>query len=159
MLRLCATSGCSGPRAFSRIARGFNTLANEYPDFDGHYEVQHHSAFVNQLVADGRLKLQPGDGSDVVFHDSCYLGRYNDIYDQPRSMIAKTTGKQPLEAERKRYENGLSTSFEVLQIQEDLTEALSREVSAITNYRRALNAFYFATGEILEQVGVELVDG
>ncbi len=62
------------------------------------------------------------------------------------------------EAEQKRYENGLSTSFEVLQIQEDLTEALSREVRAITNYRRALNAFYFATGEILEQVGVELVD-
>ena len=46
----------------------------------------------------------------------------------------------------------------MLQIQEDLTEALSREVSAITNYRRALNAFYFATGEILEKVGVELID-
>ncbi|MCP3963818.1 MAG: TolC family protein [bacterium] len=63
------------------------------------------------------------------------------------------------EAEQKRYENGLATSFEVLQIQEDLTEAQSREVSAITNYRRALNAFYFATGEILEKVGVELVEG
>lgn len=66
--------------------------------------------------------------------------------------------RKNLEAERKRYENGLATSFEVLQIQEDLTEALSREVSAITNYRRALNDFYFATGEILDKVGVELVE-
>ena len=74
------------------------------------------------------------------------------------AKVSTKLERKNLEAEQKRYENGLSTSFEVLQIQEDLTEALSREVQAITNYRRALNAFYFATGEILEQVGVELVD-
>ncbi len=74
------------------------------------------------------------------------------------AKVSTKLERKNLEAEQKRYENGLSTSFEVLQIQEDLTEALSREVRAITNYRRALNAFYFATGEILEQVGVELVD-
>ncbi len=74
------------------------------------------------------------------------------------AKVSTKLERKNLEAEQKRYENGLSTSFEVLQIQEDLTEALSREVSAITNYRRALNAFYFATGEILDQVGVELID-
>ena len=74
------------------------------------------------------------------------------------SKVSTKLERKNLEAEQRRYENGLSTSFEVLQIQEDLTEAQSREVSAITLYRRALNAFYFATGEILEQSGVELVD-
>ena len=73
------------------------------------------------------------------------------------AKVSTKLERRNVEAEQKRYENGLSTSFEVLQIQEDLTEALSREVRAITNYRRALNAFYFATGEILDQVGVELV--
>ncbi len=74
------------------------------------------------------------------------------------AKVSTKLERKNLDAEQKRYENGLSTSFEVLQIQEDLTEALSREVSAITNYRRALNAFYYATGEILEQTGVELVE-
>ncbi len=74
------------------------------------------------------------------------------------AKVSTKLERKNVDAERKRYENGLSTSFEVLQIQEDLTEALSREVSAVTTYRRALNAFYFATGEILEEVGVELVD-
>ncbi len=74
------------------------------------------------------------------------------------AKVSTKLERKNLEAEQKRYENGLSTSFEVLQVQEDLTEALSREVSAITSYRRALNAFYFATGEILEKIGVELVD-
>ena len=74
------------------------------------------------------------------------------------AKVSTKLQRKNLEAEQKRYENGLATSFEVLQIQEDLTEALSREVSAITNYRRALNAFYTATGEILEKVGVELLE-
>ena len=74
------------------------------------------------------------------------------------AKVSTKLQRKNLEAEQKRYENGLATSFDVLQIQEDLTEAQSREVSAIANYRRALNAFYLATGEILEQVGVELVE-
>jgi len=63
-----------------------------------------------------------------------------------------------LDAERKRYENGLSTSFQVLQIQEDLTEARSRQVAAIAGYRRALAEYYRATGRLLEAEGVELED-
>lgn len=61
-----------------------------------------------------------------------------------------------LDAERKRYENGMSSSFRVLEIQEDLTQARSREVTAVTAYRRALAEFYRAIGRLLEQKGVEL---
>lgn len=63
-----------------------------------------------------------------------------------------------LDAERKRYENGMSTSFEITQIQEDLTLARSREVNATIAYRTALTAYYRATGTLLEQQGIELVD-
>lgn len=66
--------------------------------------------------------------------------------------------EQNLEAERKRYENGLSASFEILQIQEDLAQARSREVSAVANYRRALVSLHRATGDLLETHGVRLVD-
>jgi outer membrane protein len=62
-----------------------------------------------------------------------------------------------LEAEQRRYENGMSTSFRVTEIQEDLTAARSRLVSAITNYRRALTAYYRATGLLLEESDVELI--
>jgi outer membrane protein TolC len=61
-----------------------------------------------------------------------------------------------LEAEQRRYENGMSTSFRITEIQEDLTAARSRLVSAITNYRRALTAYHRATGRLLEESGVEL---
>ena len=74
------------------------------------------------------------------------------------AKVSTKLQRKNLEAEQKRYENGLATSFEVLQIQEDLTEAQSREVSAITAYRRALNAFYSSTGEILEKAGVALAE-
>jgi outer membrane protein len=65
--------------------------------------------------------------------------------------------RRNLEAEQKRYENGMSDSFRIAQIQTDLTEALSREVTAVTNYRIALVDYYRAIGRLLEQKGVELV--
>jgi outer membrane protein TolC len=63
-----------------------------------------------------------------------------------------------LEAERKRYENGMSTSFQITQIQDDLTQAQSREVSAVIEYRRALTEYYRATGRLLDQEDIELLD-
>ncbi len=66
--------------------------------------------------------------------------------------------ERSLDAERKRYENGMSTSFRINEIQEDLTEARSREVNAVTTYRRALADFYLATGRLLEQKGIEIAD-
>ncbi len=81
----------------------YNTLRNEFGQFGGDYEVHHHTEFVVQLLAAGRLELRPdATGGDIVFHDSCYLGRYNDVYDQPRQLIAAATGRKPREAPRQR---------------------------------------------------------
>ena len=74
------------------------------------------------------------------------------------ARVSRELAEQNLDAAQKRYENGLWTSFQVLEIQEDLTAARSREVEAITSYRRALLAYFRAIGVLLEQEGIELVD-
>jgi outer membrane protein TolC len=71
---------------------------------------------------------------------------------------SRELAERNLEAEQKKYENGLSTSFQVLEIQEDLSAARSREVNAITGYRRALVRYYRAVGQLLQANGVELED-
>jgi Fe-S oxidoreductase len=65
----------------------FNTLANEYPDFGGHYEVVHHSELLARLVAEGRLAPTRQDGLQITYHDSCYLARHNDVLAAPRELI------------------------------------------------------------------------
>ncbi len=74
------------------------------------------------------------------------------------AKISRTLAEKNLDAERKRYENGMSTSFQVTQIQQDLTSARSREVSAITGYRKALVEYYRTIGKLLDQSSVELLD-
>jgi Fe-S oxidoreductase len=71
-----------------------NTLLNEYPDFGGHYEVIHHSTYLNDLVQQGKLVPKNAHEGGVVFHDSCYLGRYNDIYEAPRNVLKSIPGVQ-----------------------------------------------------------------
>ena len=75
----------------------FNTLANEYPDFGGRYEVVHHTELLAGLVRDGRLAPTAGD-EEITYHDSCYLARHNDVRSQPRELVAAVG--RPVEMER-----------------------------------------------------------
>lgn len=76
----------------------FNTLLNEYPDFGGKYEVVHHTDFLLGLVAEKKLVPRKKVEGKVVFHDSCYLGRYNNVYEQPRDILKAIPGVQLVEA-------------------------------------------------------------
>lgn len=69
----------------------FNTIKNEYPGLGGNYEVIHHSEFLKYLIAEGRLTVSGGTfkGKRIVYHDPCYLGRANNIYEAPREVIEK----------------------------------------------------------------------
>ncbi len=76
----------------------FNTLANEYPDFGGRYEVIHHTELLARLVKEGRLRPRRDSGLTVTYHDSCYLARHNDVLESPRELVSAVGS--PVEMER-----------------------------------------------------------
>ena len=79
-----------------------NTLKNEYPQFGGEFEVVHHTQLIADLIQQGKLKPSAGETRTVVYHDSCYLGRYNGIYDAPREVLRSLPSTNLVEMEKRR---------------------------------------------------------
>lgn len=80
----------------------YNVFKNEYPQFGGHYNVKHHTVFLQELIAEGRIKPKNKIQGRVTYHDPCYLGRYQGIYEQPRDAIESVPGLEMIDMERSR---------------------------------------------------------
>jgi Fe-S oxidoreductase len=87
-------------KVITTCPHGYNTIKNEYPQMGGNYEVVHHSELIARLIKDGKLKLTKPLAKRVIYHDSCYLGRYNDIYHPPRDVVSAIPGVSAIEFPR-----------------------------------------------------------
>jgi Fe-S oxidoreductase len=89
-------------KVITTCPHGYNCFKNEYPQFGGDWEVYHHTEFLARLLREGRLKPRRRLDKRLTFHDSCYLGRYNGLYEEPRGVLKSIPGLNLLEMERHR---------------------------------------------------------
>jgi Fe-S oxidoreductase/nitrate reductase gamma subunit len=80
----------------------FNTIRNEYPELGGNFEVLHHSQFLDQLVKEGKLSPKARSESKITFHDPCYLGRQNKVFDEPRQLVQLSSRRPSVEMQQSR---------------------------------------------------------
>jgi Fe-S oxidoreductase len=100
-------NGLGVKRVVATCPHCFNMIRNEYPQLGGQYQVQHHTQFLAELVAAGKLKPQRPFDQSLAYHDPCYLGRYHDLYDQPRSVLDAVPGVQVREVHGACREKGM----------------------------------------------------
>ncbi|HEY9074482.1 MAG TPA: (Fe-S)-binding protein, partial [Desulfobaccales bacterium] len=93
-------NGYGVKKIITTCPHGYNCLKNEYPQFGGNWEVYHHTEFLDRLLKEGRLKPRRRLDKRLTFHDSCYLGRYNGLYEEPRGVLRSIPGLRLEEMER-----------------------------------------------------------